>query len=39
MTQMTDINETLRDAEFKDERPVKTVEKIKEILKSYEIET
>ena len=34
-----DMNETLRDAEFKDERPVKTVEKIKEILAQYGIET
>lgn len=33
------MNETLRDAEFKDERPVKTVEKIKGILKEYGIVT
>lgn len=33
------MNEMLRDAEFKDERPLKTVEKIKNILKTYGIET
>lgn len=39
MTQTLDINQTLRDAEFKDERPVNTVEKIKGILKEYGLET
>lgn len=39
MIKNLDMNETLRDAEFKDERPIKTVEKIKEILKSHGIET
>lgn len=39
LVQITDINETLRDADFKDERPLKTVEKIKGILKNYGIET
>lgn len=39
LIQNTDINETLRDAEFKDERPLKTVEKIKGILKEHGIET
>ncbi len=34
-----DINETLRDAQFKDERPVATVEKILQILKENGIET
>ena len=39
MVRELDINTSLRDAEFKDESPVKTVEKIKEILKANGIET
>lgn len=34
-----DINETLRDAQFKDARPVATVEKILKILESHGIQT
>lgn len=34
-----DMNETLRDAQFKDARPVATVEKIRSILKQHNIET
>lgn len=39
LVQITDINETFRDADFKDERPLKTVERIKGILKDHGIET
>jgi len=39
MTQAVDMNQMLRDAEFKDERPVKTVEKIKGILREHGIVT
>ncbi len=35
----TDMNETLRDAEFKDEKPLKTVEKIRNILHEIGMET
>jgi len=34
-----DINETLRDAQFKDARPVATVEKILKILENHDIQT
>lgn len=39
MEQNTDMNQTLIDADYKDESPLKTVEKIKEILSRYGIET
>lgn len=39
MNQQADLNYSLLDAEFKDESPVKTVEKIKNILRSNQIET
>lgn len=36
---MTDMNETLLDAQFKDEKPINTVEKIRRILRENNIET
>ena len=39
MSHNNDINNSLLDATYKDDSPVKTVEKIKAILKSYGIET
>ena len=39
MEHTEDLNRTARDAEFKDESPLKTVERIKSILRSHGIET
>lgn len=37
--QQLDINQSLRDAEFKDEHPMRTVERVRNILSAYGIET
>ena len=39
MNQCPDIMKTLRDGNFKDEKPLKTVERIKSILRQYGLET
>lgn len=39
MVDIIDINESLSDAQFKDDKPLKTVERIKGILRSHGIET